>query len=106
MVDMGMGQDHRRKSAGFEGERFAIECLDRTGSLKQPAIDKDTVPANANFHARAGDRACRSMEGDGCMRCHFIPSHAALFVTVRPERRTIANVVAERDAHRQSEEYK
>jgi hypothetical protein len=46
------------------------------------------------------------MEGDGCMCCHFIPSHAALFVTVRPERRTIANVVAERDAHRQSEEYK
>jgi len=68
MVDMSMRQDNGIDMPRIERERAAIERLQRPGALEKTAVDEKTLSRMAEFHAGAGDRACRAMESE----CEFV----------------------------------
>jgi hypothetical protein len=61
MVDVGVGQQHRRYPGGIEGERAIIQGTQRFGALEHAAIDQKLAARRDQAMARAGDRARSAM---------------------------------------------
>ena len=59
-----MRQDHQVEAMRIEGQGLEIERLERSRSLKQPAVDQHPMPRTTQFHAGAGNRASGAMKNE------------------------------------------